>query len=177
MRPPDGARVRRATTRNSVVSSGSGRPRMVRRCGRVPRGRVVVMGPLPRMFALADTTRPDASTTCTIVSSSPGAEGVVGRLPWRADAARSSARAWVARSTLSTSERRRTTRTRSALIASASATTRHAATVVRARIVPTRLNNRLTAVRVEAVADEPDGLDRLAIERQVDLLAQVADVD
>src|SRR5438132_2453741 len=166
-----------ATTRKAVVSSLSGRPRMVCRSAWVPRGRRTAMGPRSSKFALAFRTRPDGATTCTMASSSPGTAGFSGRLPCRTAAATSSARANVARSTSSTSERRSTKRHRIALTASATATTRQAAIVVRARMVPTRLNSRLATVGVEPVADEPDGRDGLAIEGQVDLLAQVADVD
>src|SRR5437016_4246581 len=112
-----------------------------------------------------------------MASSSPGTAGFSGRLPCCTAAATSCARAKVARSTSSTSDRRSTMRHMIALTASAMATTWHAAIVVRARMVPTRLNSRLATVGVEAVADEPDGRDGLATKGQVDLLAQVANVD
>src|SRR4029078_1390976 len=61
--------------------------------------------------------------------------------------------------------------------ASASATTRQAAMVVRTRMVPSRRNRPLAPIGIESVPDESDGLDGSAGERHVDLLAQVADVD
>src|SRR5438105_3783934 len=140
---------------------------MVCRSAWVPRGRRTAMGPRSSKFALAFRTRPDGATTCTMASSSPGTAGCGGRLSCCTAAATSSARAKVARSTSSTSERRSTNRHMIALTASAIATTRHAAIVVRARMVPTRLNSRLATVGVETVADVDLDDVEVAVERVV----------
>src|SRR5687768_12125586 len=102
-----------------------------------------------------------------------------GREPWATRALTSWARRRAAPSRWSMRFWRSTTTTSTPPTTMAAATTRVAATVVRARMLARRANRPLpsAAIGVEPVAHQAHGLDGVAPEGHVDLLAQVPDVD
>src|SRR6478736_3614117 len=149
---------------------------MLRTATRDPCGWNRANGRRPLTRSLETSTRPSAATTWTIESSLLGSSRFAGTRSRRRSAATSSARVRVASSTPSTRLCRITTTRMIPPTTRASASTKHAAAAVRTRM-PRRRLRRLAAIGVEAVAGPAHRLDGGTIERFVDLLAQVPDVD
>src|SRR5438105_4122011 len=125
------------------------------------------------------TTYQAVRPTCTIAACSPAADRTGGSEPSDTSSATSWDRRRAASSTLLTSVWRRTTTVRKPPTTRAAATMMVAAAVVFARIVERRAPSRLalSAIGIEPVAGAAQGLDGVAAERGVDLLAEVPDVD